>query len=304
MAIEHKQRPTIFGEILFDRFPDGHSVLGGAPFNVAWHLQGFGFSPLMISAVGNDAGGIEIQDRMQQWGMDCAGIQKSENYPTGEVEVEFSSGEPSYDIRENRAYDHIDVNQASDILNKSNGSLLYHGTLAIRSAQSRQTLQKILSIMACAVFVDINLRPPWWNREQIVTSLSGARWVKLNLEELMIVMDATNDDDERVAKTVAASFFEKYDLSLLIVTLGERGAFLITDEGLVEADPVVGVDVVDTVGAGDAFSSVMICGLLFEWPLVTTLQRGLAFAAAICQIQGATSIDRGLYGGFLDRWQA
>ena len=62
-------RPVIYGEVLYDRFPDGRSVLGGAPFNVAWHLQGFGLSPLMLTAVGNDQPGLQIRERMQQWGM-------------------------------------------------------------------------------------------------------------------------------------------------------------------------------------------------------------------------------------------
>ena len=47
-------RPLIFGEVLFDRFPDGSIVLGGAPFNIAWHLQAFKQSPLFISRVGDD----------------------------------------------------------------------------------------------------------------------------------------------------------------------------------------------------------------------------------------------------------
>ena len=34
-------RPVVFGEVLFDCFPDGSRVLGGAPFNVAWHCQAF-----------------------------------------------------------------------------------------------------------------------------------------------------------------------------------------------------------------------------------------------------------------------
>ena len=51
----HSQHTVvIFGEVLFDDFPDG-AVLGGAPFNVAWHLQAFGLHPVVISRTGNDA---------------------------------------------------------------------------------------------------------------------------------------------------------------------------------------------------------------------------------------------------------
>ena len=45
MTAELPTQPLIFGEVLFDQFEDGSSVLGGAPFNVAWHLQAFGMQP-------------------------------------------------------------------------------------------------------------------------------------------------------------------------------------------------------------------------------------------------------------------
>ena len=51
------QHPCIFGEVLYDHFPDGQRVLGGAPFNVAWHLQAFGQAPRFVSRVGHDAEG-------------------------------------------------------------------------------------------------------------------------------------------------------------------------------------------------------------------------------------------------------
>ena len=49
-----RARPAVFGEVLFDCFADGTRVLGGAPFNVAWHLQAFGEAPLFVSRVGDD----------------------------------------------------------------------------------------------------------------------------------------------------------------------------------------------------------------------------------------------------------
>ncbi len=45
---------TVFGEVLFDCFPNGKQVLGGAPFNVAWHLQALGDDPTFISQIGDD----------------------------------------------------------------------------------------------------------------------------------------------------------------------------------------------------------------------------------------------------------
>ncbi len=71
-----QQRPIIFGEVLYDTFPDDAAVLGGAPFNVAWHLQGFGLQPLFISRVGTDELGAQVIADMQAWGMDLRGVQR------------------------------------------------------------------------------------------------------------------------------------------------------------------------------------------------------------------------------------
>ena len=43
---KHNKHPiALFGEVLIDQFPEGQRILGGAPFNVAWHLQAFGQKP-------------------------------------------------------------------------------------------------------------------------------------------------------------------------------------------------------------------------------------------------------------------
>jgi fructokinase len=60
--------------------------------------------------------------------------------------------------------------------------------------------------------------------------------------------------------------------------------------------------VVDTVGAGDAFTALLMLGECLGWDLGTTLQRGLEFAEAIVTTRGATTDDRELYRPFLRRW--
>jgi len=101
--------PVIFGEVLFDCFPDGNSVLGGAPFNVAWHLQAFGLSPVVITSIGDDELGTKVKSAMMDWNMNTAGLQLDPLHPTGSVDIEFKDGEPRYTIVEHRAYDYIDA---------------------------------------------------------------------------------------------------------------------------------------------------------------------------------------------------
>ena len=101
------RRLCIFGEVLFDHFPNGKRVLGGAPFNVAWHLQAFGQTPCFISRIGDDPEGQAVFAAMRDWGMDTDGVQIDPTKATGRVSVRFDGGEPVYEIVEHCAYDAI-----------------------------------------------------------------------------------------------------------------------------------------------------------------------------------------------------
>lgn len=292
-------RPIVFGEVLFDCFPDGTSVLGGAPFNVAWHLQGFGLNPLMISSVGDDETGHTVLRTMEHWNMDTSGIQISKSFPTGQVKIEINEGEPSYDILAHQAYDNISFNNISSNFDNEQCSLIYHGSLIRRESASRDALQQLISQCKLPVFVDINLRPPWWQIEDVRAVLHAAQFVKLNIHELAAVMDLPSIGKTDY-QTLSKQCFSLYDLDLLIVTLGEEGAFILSSEGIIKGTPVMAKQFVDTVGAGDSFSAVIIAGLAKQLPIKLLLQRALEFSAAICEIRGATTTNRSLYESFLE----
>ena len=198
--IKSKARPIIFGEVLFDCFPDGQTVLGGAPFNVAWHLQGFDCAPLMISSVGNDARGDQVRATMQTWGMDVSGVQVSEKYPTGQVAVHLQDGQPSYDIVTDQAYDHITEQAALAAMGNQQSSLFYHGSLALRDEESRATVDALLAPSngktTPPIFLDLNLRDPWWEMPLVKKCLQRATWVKLNDEELCEVTQHSMTDGD------------------------------------------------------------------------------------------------------------
>ncbi len=290
-----KSCPVIFGEVLYDRFPDGHVVLGGAPFNVAWHLQAFNQSPLLISRVGNDSLGRNILQAMQDHAMNRAGLQQDSQHPTGTVDVHFTDGEPRYEIVEQRAYDFIQT----DSLPPFAASLLYHGTLALRHSVSAATLTHLKKDCHAPIFLDVNLRPPWWTMQTVQASLQGARWVKLNEEELNLLVTETAG---LTAKS--QTLLDHYKLELLIVTRGDQGATAYTADGRqTSVRPDKKTTVVDTVGAGDAFTSVTITGLLNNWPLHDTLQRAQSFASALVGVRGATVQDADFYRAFSERWE-
>jgi fructokinase len=287
-------RPIVFGEVLFDRFPDGAVVLGGAPFNVAWNLQAFGRAPLLISRVGDDDLGRDIRSRMQRWGMDTSLLQVDPSHPTGTVDVTIEDGEPSYEIVADVAYDFI---EAADLRSIGDAALIYHGSLALRSAASRAAFEQLIETTGLPRFLDVNLRPPWWSAARVVALLGGARWVKLNEDELSSLAPQS-----RASDTSADEFRRRFELDAVILTRGEHGALCLTDAGAHTVRPSSGDRKVDTVGAGDAFASVVLLGLLEQWPLPTALERAQTFASAVVGLRGATSEDRGFYAGFTDAW--
>ena len=285
---------AIFGEVLFDRFDDGVEVLGGAPFNVAWHLQAFQQAPLFISRIGQDQAGAKIQAAMQNWRITTAALQIDSQYPTGAVEITLNNGEPEYQILANQAYDFID----GQLLPKFEAGVLYHGSLAARQPGSHQALQQLLNQHQGKVFIDINLRQPWWNQSLVSELLSQADWLKLNHLELQQLQA---DGDSLEAKMRLLS--QRYQLDVLVVTLGEQGALAIERDGeLLKVQPDSQQLVVDTVGAGDAFASVLLLGLLKAWPLAISLQRAQQFASALVGQRGATVFDLNFYQSFNTAW--
>ena len=288
--------PVIFGEVLFDCFPDGEMVIGGAPFNVAWHLQAFGLSPLMISSVGEDELGRRVRDTMSGWQMDTRGLQTESEHPTGSVKIEIIDGEPHYTIVEHRAYDHIDRAQLPAI---GSASVLYHGTLALRNRPSREALEDLRDGLDAMVLLDVNLRDPWWRKEDVLACTDASDWVKLNEEELKLL----GGDDGTDHHSRAQRFLQHHDLAGLVVTLGEKGAFACTAQGgFTEVEPTGLSEVVDTVGAGDAFTSVLILGLSREWPLSLILERAQDFAGRVVGQRGATIHEHELYRDMQRDW--
>ncbi len=293
---QHNTQPiAIFGEVLIDQFPDGLQILGGAPFNVAWHLQAFGQNPCVISRIGNDAMGESIRQAMTDWGMTVENVQIDPDYPTGTVEVTINNNEPSYEILADQAYDFIAAQQ----LNPANPySVIYHGTLALRNNISEQALNAIKAHHAGKIFVDVNLREPWWHKESVNQWVSNADWAKLNHDELVLLAEPQNTMQDTMRL-----FLTKHNLDVLIVTCGGSGAMALTNAGeYLEVTPTGNISIVDTVGAGDAFSSILLIGMRQDWPLSVALERAQSFASALVTQRGATVKDLSFYQTFIDAW--
>ncbi len=279
---------TIFGEALFDCFPTGENVLGGAPFNVAWHLHALGDSPVFISRVGNDDLGKTILSEMASWGMDTQSIQKDSVHKTGRVDITIEDDEPNYTFAEDSAWDFIEL---SEIPKQNLSGFFYHGSLVARHDTSYNTLEKLTENPSLDIFVDVNLRSPWWQKEVVYHWLEQARWVKLNESELYELGFQSADLYQDMTR-----MHTHFHLDQLIVTRGEKGAVVRDTDGVFhEVTPPERGKVVDTVGAGDAFTAMYIHGLLAGWKIEVTLEKAQAFACRVVAQRGAISKDPGFY---------
>lgn len=294
-------RPVIFGEVLYDIFPDRSTVLGGAPFNVAWHLQGLGLAPLFISRVGKDRLGERILHAMEGWGMDTYGVTQDPQYPTGQVQVSLERGQPTFDIVPDVAYDHINPESVEKLYAGSSYGMLYHGSLIYRLPVSRQSLN-LLRQSAPSIFVDINLRAPWWGSETLDELLQGINWLKINDDELQTLSGVKLENSPQTIEVEAKKILDKYTLQAVIVTRGAEGAMLIDTERSLHIEPSRVGRLVDTVGAGDGFSAIWIAGLLKNWDKEIILERAVEFAAAICRLRGAVTQDKDFYHRYRHDW--
>lgn len=278
---------ALFGEVLADVFPD-RSVLGGAPFNVARHLQTFGLRPVLISRTGSDALREVLLEEMSRRGMATKGIQCDANHPTGQVRVVLEEGGHRFDILPDQAYDHICPDAADGVLATVQPRLAYFGTLVQRSLPSRRAAVRFLQQCECPLFLDINLRAPWYGPDVIDTALAAADIVKLNEEELAIIADMCGLAN-LPQHTQAVALQQRYALAQVLVTCGAAGSWLLDEHGRITRARPAAPDrpVVDTVGAGDAYAAVFMLGLLRGWDTQTTLDRASAYAASVCQIRGA-----------------
>ena len=148
------------------------------------------------------------------------------------------------------------------------------------------------------IFIDVNLRQPWWSKTDALQLINDADWVKLNLHELHALQDDTAD-----IKASMEAFLSRHDLEAIIVTCGEEGALALNNTGeLFSVSPVNAVDLVDTVGAGDAFSAILLLGLNLGWTLGETMERAQLFASAMTGQRGATVDDLNFYKPFVASW--
>ena len=272
-----------YGEVLWDMLPSGKKP-GGAPMNVAFHVQQLGTSSRMISRVGKDTLGNALIDFLNKKGIDTQLVQQDDTLPTSTVEVTLDeNGTPTYEIIENVAWDNIQI--LHDLLNEvTETDAVIFGSLACRTARSRQTLFELLEKVTLRIF-DINLRPPFYSKALLERLLNYADIVKVNEEELDIVAEWIGNFDDEIEKIKAVK--NKYNIDVIIVTKGQAGVICI-DNNEVFTHPIFPIIVVDTVGSGDAFLAGFVHQFLKGATTDKCLELASMMGAYVATKSGAT----------------
>ena len=284
-----------FGEILFDIYADSRN-LGGAPLNFIYHINKLTGSGKIISRVGEDELGKEATNFLISKGLLTNAIQLDNEHRTGAANITLDEkGVPNFIIEQNRAYDFININESAAAEILKDIDCLYFGTLAQRNDVSRNSLHALFN-KPIKYFCDVNLRQKYYTKEILSDCLKEANVLKLNLDELKIMSDLFINEQFELNAT-SKKLMSIFNIEMLAVTKGTNGSSLFKGEEVNEHKPQTS-KVVDTVGAGDAFASILCLGYLNNWELQKINKLANEFASQICLINGALPKDDSVYDRF------
>jgi len=304
----------VFGEALVEEFP-AEQAIGGAPFNVARHLAAFMAPPLAITRIGDDRNGLAVRAEFERFVMPDTGLQVDPMEETGRMLVERSSAGQRLTLLPRQAYDFIDPARAAASVasaGMADAHTVYFGTLAQREERSHLALAEVLSATSALRFLDLNLRPGQAGEALVTRALTAADIAKVNEEELQLLFQwyfqIGPEETPLAAEEVHAAcraLVDRFSLQALIVTLGHRGSVWFGADGelIANRDNPVPPFVIDTAGAGDAFSAIFLLGRERGWTLALTLARANEFAGAICAVPGAVPRDMNFYDKWVARWR-
>ena len=286
--MEQERAVVGLGEVLWDVFPQG-ARFGGAPANFACAVAGLGIrsvSAWMASSVGHDDLGNQVFEALRDHNVDASCVTRSDR-PTGTVTVSLNpEGSANYEFALDTAWDNIAFSAEQKRL-AARANAVCFGTLGQRSQTSRTSIQRFVSETstdALRIF-DVNLRPPYFTDDVIAQSLELCNVLKMNEEELPIL--AQSCGLRGTPTVVMLDLVNRFNLTAIALTRGQNGAILIRDGEVAECSGIE-TDVVDTVGAGDAFTAVLATGLLLQTDLEVINRNACRVAAHVCSQPGAT----------------
>lgn len=277
---------VVLGEVLWDLF-DHSRRLGGAPLNFGVNARRLGHPVTLISALGADEPGEQAAEMIASLDLDTRLLRRTSRFPTGTAKVHIEhSGATQFTILRPAAYDAVDLSARDlGLLEQYATGWFYYGSLFAAAPQGRKVLTQVLGVLAGAVkFYDLNLRQGSDSPALVNELLRHADVVKLNEEELQRVHEFSGLPLNVEAFCREGSAL--YGWQAVAVTLGDRGCAVLANGDYVEAGGHP-VDVVDTVGAGDAFAAAFMHGLSRKWPATKIASFANRVGALVASRHGA-----------------
>lgn len=267
-----------FGEMLWDILPDGPQP-GGAPLNVAYHLQKLGIDVSVWSRIGADDDGDKLRELLAHWEINPQFLQTDTKHATGKVIASLNNiQEVSYEILFPAAWDFIEP-----FSKPFQADYLVYGSLASRNEVSKNTLLNLLEQAAFKV-LDINLRPPFYEKNLIQQLLSKADLVKFNESELIEVCSYFGNIFSKEIDRVKL-IQDKFNIEEIIITKGSSGASYFVKDKIYHAKATP-VKVQDTIGSGDAFLAAFIAGHIGQENPNNIIENAAAMGAFIATQKG------------------
>jgi fructokinase len=291
---------VVWGEVLWDRFPDG-AQLGGAPANVAWHLGLAGGWSRLVTRVGDDDDGRLAIARLSEC-VDTSLIQIDPERATGEVTIAVENGEPRYTMHHGRAWERIACTDAVRTAISEAGVFLF-GTLSQLAPEGlaswRQAVESAQA--SCMKVCDVNLRRTTGGvlagtgpRPSNDVALEGEH---LAVYEAIHAADLIKVNDRELAALARWLGWADPIASLrgprhkiVVVTHGEDGSTLHGDGPPIRIEGVRAPPGGDNVGCGDAYLAILVLGLTMGWDLETSGRAASRYAAAVAAVRGATPL--------------
>ena len=254
--------------------------LGGSPTNVAVAAARLGHRAAVITKVGDDGFGDYVREALAGFGVDTrfVGTDPSLRTPIVFCEIFPPDRFPLLFYRQPKA---PDLNITTEELDReaiARVPVLWTSGTALSEEPSRSATLEAARIATGRVIHDLDHRPAFWSsmlaaREQAIKILEHARVVVGNIDE--VEMATGTRDVDAAAEALLAMGPE-----LAIVKQGPRGTLGRSATERVEV-PAVAVEVVNGLGAGDAFGGALVHGLLLEWDLRRTLSFANAAGAIV-----------------------
>ena len=270
-----------FGEVLWDIYPDRIEI-GGAPFNVYYRLHSLGNNVKIISSIGDDDLGLKALYFFKKNNLNSEFISIDKEHKTGQVKIQLESGEPSYNIVDNVAWDFI-PNKKEYTSEKLD--YLIFGSLAVRKDKSFETLKEIIRKSKFNI-LDLNIRQEYYKKDKLHYLLNSSDFLKINMDELFVLRDLFNIKYHET-EDIAQKIFSKFNLKYICLTNGSVNSSVFDGNKFIYVESLK-VESIDNVGAGDNFLASFIDEYFIKKkPLKSSLKIASIYGAITTTKKGA-----------------